>query len=347
MAAAAERGVDVGAVRPDRQRGDGFLDQDGDVGAIGHQRLKPSSSAGRPPAGNVIARAVCSCHLASSHSSNLLPWPTRTTRWSSPAYWRSGGRNEDASRAVHLDFVGVTDEKALQSADLLVERRQRHQARLDRLPRGARVDEQAAARVGGDDERAFGGVGATRQRVAVLGGNREPALGVERELGHAAKHGPRRTRRTHSSLRHRVAPAASSDSEYLFTCAGRFPGRYAHKIPLQTHFLPLDATIREEISRGQLISFFLQELKPDVAQKSPGQNKQGVSRLRWSDGRQRATHWQFVTYDRSTKEYENFPTFRASDALPIPAGTRPSAPACFQARVRLESSFGRTAPRLL
>src|SRR5262249_19545189 len=87
--ATTERRIDVNAIRIDRERAENFVEQDGDVFAIGHQRLKPSSSGGRPPAGKRIARAVCSFHFASSHSSNLLPCPTRTMRCSSPAYWRS------------------------------------------------------------------------------------------------------------------------------------------------------------------------------------------------------------------------------------------------------------------
>ena len=79
MAAAAERRVDVGAVRPDRQRRHGFFEQDGDMDIVGHQREKPSSSGGRPPAGNAIACAVSTCHCASSQSSNFWPWPTSTT----------------------------------------------------------------------------------------------------------------------------------------------------------------------------------------------------------------------------------------------------------------------------
>ena len=46
--------------------------------------------------------------------------------------------------ASMLDVVGVADEQALQAADLVVERRERHQARLDRLPGRERVDQQAA-----------------------------------------------------------------------------------------------------------------------------------------------------------------------------------------------------------
>ena len=50
-----------------------------------HVRHRPSKArsrraraAGRP-AGNAIACAVSACHCASSHSSNLWPWPTSTT----------------------------------------------------------------------------------------------------------------------------------------------------------------------------------------------------------------------------------------------------------------------------
>jgi hypothetical protein len=51
MSAAAVGRIDVRSLRTDRQRGDGFFEQDGDVLTAGHQRLKPSSSGGRPPEG--------------------------------------------------------------------------------------------------------------------------------------------------------------------------------------------------------------------------------------------------------------------------------------------------------
>ena len=72
VTAAPECRVDVGAARDDREPGDGFFEQDGDVRAIrGHQSEKPSSSGGSPPAGNATTRAVASFQRAASHNSNL------------------------------------------------------------------------------------------------------------------------------------------------------------------------------------------------------------------------------------------------------------------------------------
>src|ERR1700674_409715 len=85
VSAAPEGCVEVDAVGLDCQRGHGFLEQDRDVIAMRHQSEKPSSSGGRPPAGNATACAVRPCHCSSSQSSNLLPCPTSTTRLSSAA----------------------------------------------------------------------------------------------------------------------------------------------------------------------------------------------------------------------------------------------------------------------
>ena len=115
MSAAAERRVDVRAVGSNRQGGDGFLEQDGNVVTAGHQRLKPSSSGGKPPEGNVIVRAVASCHFVSSQSSNLLPWPDEHDVMVELGVLAKRRRNQDASRGVHLDVVGVTDEQPLQA----------------------------------------------------------------------------------------------------------------------------------------------------------------------------------------------------------------------------------------
>ncbi len=76
MAATAERGVDIGTVRLDRQRRHGLFEQDGEMNSIvqcGRYSEKPASSGGRLAAGKAIACAVCACHLASSHNSNLWP----------------------------------------------------------------------------------------------------------------------------------------------------------------------------------------------------------------------------------------------------------------------------------
>ena len=72
VTAAPESRIDVGAARDDREPGDGFFKQDGDVRAIrDHQSEKPSSSGGSPPAGNATTRAVASFQRAASHNSNL------------------------------------------------------------------------------------------------------------------------------------------------------------------------------------------------------------------------------------------------------------------------------------
>src|SRR5450755_1291788 len=85
VSTAAEGSIQVNPVALDRQGGHGFLEQDRYVIAMRHQSEKPSSSGGRPPAGNATACAVRPCHCSSSQSSNLLPCPTRTTRLSSVA----------------------------------------------------------------------------------------------------------------------------------------------------------------------------------------------------------------------------------------------------------------------
>src|SRR6185369_3598229 len=87
------------------------------------------------------------------------------------------GRHEDAAGTIHFHVVGMTDEKALQAAHLLIERGQRHEPRLDRLPDRERIEQQAMTGIGGEDERAarrwIGGFAAwwgraPRHRVAVL-----------------------------------------------------------------------------------------------------------------------------------------------------------------------------------
>ena len=118
MPAAAERGVDVDAVGPDRQRGDGFFEQDGDVAAIGHQSEKPSSSGGRPPAGNVIACAVCLLPLRLVPQLELVALADEHDVVVERRVLAQRGRHQDAAGAVDLDVVGVADEQALQAADL-------------------------------------------------------------------------------------------------------------------------------------------------------------------------------------------------------------------------------------
>ena len=54
---------------------------------VAHRSLKGSGPRGRAASrpGNVIVCAICACHFISSHSSSFWPWPTSTTRLSSPA----------------------------------------------------------------------------------------------------------------------------------------------------------------------------------------------------------------------------------------------------------------------
>jgi hypothetical protein len=86
----------------------------------------------------------------------------------------------------------VADQQALQAADLVVEGRKRHQLRLDRIPGRKRIDEQAAARIGGDDQTAAAIAGET---FAMPRWNGETSLGIEGQLGDAAKDRPARRRR--------------------------------------------------------------------------------------------------------------------------------------------------------
>ena len=94
------------------------------------------------------------------------------------------GGNENAARAVELDVVGVTDEKPLQIADLVVERRKPHQSRLEGLPRLERINQQAAARVSGEHQAAMP---VREQHVAVPRRNRQAAFGIERQVRNATK----------------------------------------------------------------------------------------------------------------------------------------------------------------
>jgi hypothetical protein len=69
----------------------------------------------------------------------------------------------------------------------------------------------------------------------MLAGNRETSLGIEGELGHAAKDGER-ARWINSSLCHRDAPAGRSDSEYLLTWIAFDPVLLPEKTPLAPTF---------------------------------------------------------------------------------------------------------------
>ncbi len=117
VSAAAEGGVDVDAVGLDRQRGHGFVEQDRDMVAIGHQSEKPSSSGGRPPAGNATACAVRSSHLLLVPELELVALADQHDVLVERRVLAQRRRHENATGRVDLDVVGVADEQALQAAD--------------------------------------------------------------------------------------------------------------------------------------------------------------------------------------------------------------------------------------
>src|SRR6185437_15753812 len=166
------------------------------------------------------------------------------------------GRDENASGRIDVDFVGVTDDQPLQAADAVVERRERHQSRLDRRPFNKRIDEQAPAMVGGDDQAP---VAAGGQSVPVARRDGEPSLRVEDEFGDAAKDGPPLRACHRRRFRHVPVPAACHRppsryrSERSWTSPETLPTcRTTLAVsPTSTHFLPLRRTIRACRSRGQ------------------------------------------------------------------------------------------------
>ena len=99
MPAAAERRVDVDAGRLDRQRRHGFFEQDGDMGAIGHQREKPASSGGSPSAGNAMACAVCDLPLRLVPELELAALPDEHDALVEAGIAAQRRRHQDASRA--------------------------------------------------------------------------------------------------------------------------------------------------------------------------------------------------------------------------------------------------------
>ena len=244
VAAAAERRVDVDAVRdgpPARRR---LLRAGRERGRHRrHQREKPSSSGGRPPGGNVIARAVCVVPARRVPQLELVALAHEHDVMLERRVLAQRGRDEDAAAAVDVDVVGETDEQPLQAADLGIERRQRHEARLDRLPRGARVDEQAARRIGGDDDGAGAAGSAIGSGATRASASRCFAGIASRPLASSAScDTPRNTAppaiafRRDSSLRHRVAPPGPAEGERLFTSPRGFARIGAPNAPLQPTF---------------------------------------------------------------------------------------------------------------
>src|SRR5208283_6098057 len=98
-----------------------------------------------------------------------------------------GRRYEDATGTVEHHVIGMTDQKALQGAGLLVEARQPHQALLNRLPREQRIEQQTVARIRGEHQPSFG---VADERLAMARRDRQTTLVIERKMGNASKHCP-------------------------------------------------------------------------------------------------------------------------------------------------------------
>src|SRR4051794_6319214 len=152
-------------------------------------------------------------------------------------------RHEDAAGRIDVDLVGVADDQPLQASNAVVERRERHQLRLDRRPFGVGVDEEASAVVGGDDQAP---VAAGCESVPVAGRDGKAALGVEDELRNAAKDGPPPRAFRRCRFRHVAVPATchrppsvrrserSCTSREPFPTVSRDARRFAHFYPLFT-----------------------------------------------------------------------------------------------------------------
>ena len=158
------------------------------MGAIGHQSEKPSSSGGSPSAGERDRlrrlraatrrrptartcgpgrRARRACRASRSGAARAAPGCVRPRRSRRRRRDRRAGAAGRGSRSSN-------DESAIRRAWI-----GSHAA--------SGIEQQAAARIGGEDQPATPPFG---QRVAMRGGNREAALGVEGELRDAAKRSP-------------------------------------------------------------------------------------------------------------------------------------------------------------
>ena len=214
------------------------------MAAIGHQSEKPSSSGGSSPAENVIACAVCSCQRALVPQLELVALPDQHHAMVEARVLAQRRGHEDAAGAVHArrrrrdrragaaggGSRSLNDDSAMRRAWI-------------GSHASARVQEQAAAGVDGEDERALppasgvGSMDADCERVAVFRGNRQPALGVEGEMRHAPKY--RATgRRTRRSLRHRAPSSPRGKVSAHSRCREPAPSALTF-----THFYPLLTTL--------------------------------------------------------------------------------------------------------
>ena len=165
----------------------------------------------------------------------------------------------------------------------LVERRQRHQARLDRLPGGARVDEQAAGRVGGDDERR-------RRRRAPASASRCRAGIASRPFASSA--------RCVTPRKNVVPPAGKAPPSTTACSSCRMGGERSFtrrdrprspdppagsESPTSPHFSPLGGTIGEEIPSVNRFPVYEQRLSTSVAYKCDIAIKHGLSECFESD----------------------------------------------------------------
>ena len=137
----------------------------------------------------------------------------------------------------------------------------------------------------------------------MLAGNREAPFGVERELGHAAKDGARRTDWIQLlPVPPRSLPPAERDSEYLCTWIRLCPVGSPRKFPLAPTFYHPSATIKEQNRRGQLISVSEQQLNDCRVSKNSllliNNYLRAIVNVMWEMRSIPAAQW---AYDRSAR----------------------------------------------
>ena len=127
--AAAERAVDVHAARLRTFRPSTASSSRTRVCVLRRSQRKSFELRRQSARAESAARsAIIWSQSSLFQSSNFLPWPTRTTAFSSCAYSRSAGEIEHAARAVHVDVDREADQAPLQFAHARVEVGQRLRA---------------------------------------------------------------------------------------------------------------------------------------------------------------------------------------------------------------------------
>jgi hypothetical protein len=129
-----------------------------------------------------------------------------------PTRFRNGARvlaqrrrDQKASGTVEFDILGKTDQQAPHHGGFDLQAGGSKDLGADWFPSGLGIEQQAAMRMGGHHQAPFAG---RHQGVAMPGGNRHPALGIEVER-----------RRT---LKHEISPGVET---------GRQPAKISHKLP--------------------------------------------------------------------------------------------------------------------